>query len=393
MYEARQNKEKVSHTILSKKKEHAYSNFNDSNSKHQKLLPPFYSIQMCGHGKYKYDKRIVRFDPSEKKFLRRTKTFYGLLETLKNKQGPHVVPFASIACTIQKLGKENLSNFKDRIFTPKQFEETIKKELEVEEIVEYEEGWGYLKSIVNEYNDLYKSLESELKQIKTLKNDDESITIIKNIMLSLINLNPYATYGWATEGGAASKHLDGKGEKTVNLDEIRSLDDILKMKCFDFYAILSNTFNDMKSFRSFLQNMFINVPSEDIDRLINLDINDAIQNENLDFQIDIYAHKNEKTKLVEIANKLWDNNKDVFLEYLEDGVFLMKDACVTILFQNANNLKGTLNDEQVVNILDILYKYPCMVKEEEKLNYIDIITESFRGTDIYDTLIKLRETE
>lgn len=322
----------------------------------------------------------------------RQKTFYGSLQTLEGKQGPHVVPFSSIEFTLKQMSVNSLIELANRITVPDKFEEIIKKELEVDVIKENEKGWGNLGQIVRDYRNLYDEFYEQINKIRAMdniENNEELIYETRLNALSLINLNPYATYGWATEGGATEEWLAGKGERKVNLEEVKSLDDIINTRSFDFNVLASGTFNYEDGFKSFLQSLFVNVRDKDIDALITSKLDELIGLKDIHTQIEMYIETDNKQKLFEIARYILDENEDLFHSYLSSGQFIMKDILVCLLYKREYDINKICNQEGIIDIFTILCECECGLTLDSKIKFINCILRQCKTSKFYEDLIDI----
>ena len=125
-------------------------------------------------------------------------------------QGPHVVAHRLTLQALQNAGSLNdiESIFDDQVLKPKDVDEVIDDEAPPS---------GYNAQLsprvaryLAAYTKIYKSLKAQIKGNST------DLIRAKHRLNKLLNLDPYATYGWKTVKAASKKSLKGKGENAVN---------------------------------------------------------------------------------------------------------------------------------------------------------------------------------
>jgi hypothetical protein len=125
-------------------------------------------------------------------------------------QGPHVVAHRLTLQALQNAGTlgDIQSIFDDQVLKPKDVDEVIDDEAPPS---------GYNTQIspritryLAAYTKIYKSLKAQFKGNST------DLVRAKHKLNKLLNLDPYATYGWKTVKAASKKSLGGKGENVAN---------------------------------------------------------------------------------------------------------------------------------------------------------------------------------
>lgn len=272
MYEAIQNKEKVSRTFSQFKKKTIQQFENTCNQN-------IYITQLCKKSQ-RIRKPVERTEPISKP--RRVSTFYGLLCDLQGKQGPHVVAFVAIHSMLESFDYFMLNDyFFNNVFHPDDFAEGIFSEiLQDEEILQNSAEWGNLLNIHNLYCEIYdecsnllnSSLSSAEQEDVLAENEktkyNENIIYIRNMIEKLLNMNIYATYAWHRSDGATKEELAGGGERAINTADFRMADDVLSSNCLDILFAASGTFTNYILFCNFLQSVFPNLPRCEIDKLV-----------------------------------------------------------------------------------------------------------------------------
>ncbi|WP_266168321.1 DUF4157 domain-containing protein [Dyella subtropica] len=125
-------------------------------------------------------------------------------------QGPHVAA--------HRLTLTALQNTTDVDGVEEIFDEQVLAPDDVDEVMEEEApSNGYSTQIqprvdryVTDYRQIYTSIETELA-----KTTPDLITL-KHGVNTLMNMDPYATYGWKTTKPASKKHTKGKGENVTS---------------------------------------------------------------------------------------------------------------------------------------------------------------------------------
>jgi hypothetical protein len=125
-------------------------------------------------------------------------------------QGPHVVAHRLTLQALQNAVTltDIESIFDDQVLKPKDVDEVIDDEAPPS---------GYNTQLsprvvryLAAYTKIYKGLKAQLK------GNSADLIRAKHRLNKLLNLDPYATYGWKTVKAASKKSLGGKGENVVN---------------------------------------------------------------------------------------------------------------------------------------------------------------------------------
>ncbi|MFC5743214.1 DUF4157 domain-containing protein [Dyella tabacisoli] len=125
-------------------------------------------------------------------------------------QGPHVVA--------HRVTLTALQNTMDVDDAEEIFDEQVLAPDDLDEVMDEESpGGGYSSQMqprvdrfTTDYRALYTSVEQELQ-----KTSPDLITV-KHGVNTLINMDPYATYGWKSTKAASKKHTKGKGENVTS---------------------------------------------------------------------------------------------------------------------------------------------------------------------------------
>lgn len=159
--------------------------------------------------------KALRNKGIKKKRQFRVPTLYTYTHTkphnkLTRLQGPHVVAHRVTLQALQSAGTlaDIQSIFDDQVLKPKDVDGVIDDEAPPS---------GYNKQIspriaryLAAYTKVYTSLKTQFKGNST------DLIRAKHRLNKLLNLDPYATYGWKTVKAASKKSLKGKGENVVN---------------------------------------------------------------------------------------------------------------------------------------------------------------------------------
>lgn len=202
----------------------------------------------------------------------RLKTFYGMY--FNGRQGPHTLAYCVIKKTIESVDYSTLRNcFFDLIPSPADMAQIIVDE-ELKGNPDFDpEKRGkstLLRNFIDQYNGLYEEC---LACFVNIDEQDASVTSgmekqCRELMQKLINLNPYATYGWNQEGGATAEQLKGKNERGKDLSLFHTADDVFKSKCLDLFLFENTPFLNGEGFKDYLKILLINLPESEIEILV-----------------------------------------------------------------------------------------------------------------------------
>ena len=434
MYEARQNKEKVSRRIE--------NNIKNIHSKNKVYIPHIYVSQMMltrknRDAEYKKNRLLARFSNNDVEhrnsleiFIHNlnyyidtisTVDFNGLLSFysvyFSNNMGPHTIAHSSLNETIYSLSKEHIADsFYQLIQTPDQIEMILAKEAVYYPASKFNDGAGLDSPRLNSYMSTYSNLYNICSNIVHFFQDNmhfiniieqqnysddnanyaseiEQLWIsLQNTMVKLLNLNPYATYAWHREDGYTNREISGKGESRHNLFDITNEEDFRDKlnSFFDIMSLQSMTFYDIDGFINYICLFFPKIHKSSIKETLLSIPNDGImlppitisEEEINQYFIDILENSYSYS-LKKIATKSIIENVDMKL-FVNN---IINSGNAINILNEIFTILHSIYDSYDYKIFDLIYLLANIEDEEFTSNLIDILSEYDEYIDMY-TLIE-----
>lgn len=164
---------------------------------------------------------------------RRTSTLYTYTHTKSHNkvssraipQGPHTYGFASVHQGFQQAtqGQKLMHILTEQCVTPSDWKKLVIAESQPNIFTAQGDLAKRIQRAYGEYNNLYQSCLSEIQS------GSPEVGFVQEMIRTLINLHPYATYKWNTTQQASKKELKGKGE-TSDLFDPKNIDQGGKFK-------------------------------------------------------------------------------------------------------------------------------------------------------------------